>query len=379
MKVGIITAHWPHNYGAVLQTYALSKTLENLGHESEVIHFMTDFQEKHLHMYPPPSEMGLKGLLRSVRRLYQNACHYGEWKQRWQNFEDFKLEYLNISSKRYRTHDELLKNIPRYDAYICGSDQIWRSIKGSTTRFDPAYYLCFAKDTNGRRIAYAPSFGADYIPDELKTEYKKRILDIQFLSVRENQGRNIIKELTGREAKVVLDPTLLLPVSEWRRMMKEPSMDVPYILVYLVAGDRSEMGELIAQVKQKAKGHKVVALTSAAVTHRIANVDIVIPTAHPIEFLGWFSRASFVCTSSYHGMIFSLIFRKPFYAVMPQRISSRLTSLGQRLGLSSRLMTDKIEISENPFDCDFNQADQNYQFEKEASIQFLTNALGMRE
>lgn len=377
MKVGIITAHWPHNYGAVLQTYALCKTLENLGHESEVIDFMTEFQEKHVQIIPKNMGEGLKSLLGSIWKKCNVLLHYGVSKRRWLNFEHFKQEYLNISARRYRNHDELVKDIPPYDAYICGSDQIWRSIKGSTTRFDPAYYLCFVKDTGAKRIAYAPSFGADYIPEVLKKEYKNRILDIPYLSVRENQGRKIIKKLTGRDAQVVLDPTLLLPVSQWRSIMKEPEIDGPYILVYRVGGDIQRMGKLIAQVKQKAGGLKVVALTSAAAIRRIPNVDIVVSDAHPTEFLGWFSRASCVCTCSLHGMIFSFIFRKPFYATMPHLISSRLTSLAERLGLSSQLMTDKIQVPDKPLEFDFTQVEQKYEVEKEKSLHFLTNALGM--
>ena len=375
MKVGIITAHWAHNHGAMLQAYALTTVLEQLGHDCDIIDFVTPLQEKLLKIYRPDMEGGMRGHLRSLRRYFHNICHYKIWKQRWINFENFKKEQLRLSIKRYRSNDELIKNSPECDAYICGSDQIWRSIKGSATQFNPAYYLCFAKNTNARRISYAPSFGADYVPEELKSKYKERIRDIEYLSIREIQGREIIKKLTGRDATVVLDPTLLLPASEWQNVMKTPVIDSPYILVYLVNGNPKKMGELIAEVKNHAPGHKVVALSTSSISTKIPNVDIEIFDAGPFEFLGWFNNASFVCTSSFHGMVYSFIFRKAFYAIMPHRISSRLTSLGRLLKLNSRLLEHKITVHENPFEIDFSEAKKLWQKEKNKSIDFLKTAL----
>ena len=244
MKVGIVTAHWPRNYGAVLQAHALTKTLNLLGYDCEIINFMTDFQGRHLLICPPLAGTKPKEIASWLWRTSNSMFRYRAWKKRKENFQDFARNYLPVSTKRYRNYAELIAEPPHYDAYICGSDQIWRSIEGSTTKFDPTYYLSFVEDRK-KRIAYAPSFGADFIPSELENDYKERILGIPHLSIRELSGQEIIYKLTGIKPPVVLDPTLLLPAEYWHSILMKPALQSPYLLVYVVAGNLNKMGELI--------------------------------------------------------------------------------------------------------------------------------------
>ncbi len=375
MKVGGITIHWAHNFGAMLQAYALQHMVEKLGHKYTIINYVTNHQRTHLKLFVASHAQTQNVLLR-VRRYMRgcyNLLHYMQWKRRSSLFEDFRTNYLKTTNKNLSSFEELIDNCPKFDAYMCGSDQIWR-VGSSSPWFDASYYLGFVRDSSAKKIAYAPSFGADFVDDKYREKYTKYLNEIHYLSVRERHGQEIIRNLTGREVPVVLDPVLLVSRTHWDAILKPPEFGEPYILVYYVGGNFNELMRAAHHLKKRTGVRRIVSLYSCPYHKRIG-VDHI-PEAGPLEFIGWIKNASYICTSSFHGMAYSTIFERPFYAVMPGKISSRLESLGQILDLRSRFIVSPTQdISEIPIDLDYSRARNHLTIEKDKSVSFLRESL----
>ena len=203
MKIGIITFHRAVNYGAVLQAYALQHALEGLGAQAEILDYRNRYIES---CYDPYSLKGNK-----LKALAKIALLGGVRRKKNEAFRSFNKKYLRLSEAVYKDSEQLAGAEKFYDAFITGSDQVWNT---SCADFDPAYFLTFVKDKK-KKNSYAASFGLSEIPKEYEAEYKKRLAGYRQISVREAQGRALVKELTGRDVPVVLDPTLLLTEKDW--------------------------------------------------------------------------------------------------------------------------------------------------------------------
>ncbi|MCI8484007.1 MAG: polysaccharide pyruvyl transferase family protein [Lachnospiraceae bacterium] len=204
LTAGIITYHEPYSYGADLQCLGLQLFLEGLGYKAEIIDYsMGAYQE--LRRKRPFRSLLQRGIRffndpkrflkvkRNASEITRQALPFQEQLEiRNQKFKEFQDKYYNLSPQRYENYSDLKNNCPVYSAYICGSDQIWNP---GFCDMDENYFLGFAP--KGRRIAYAPSFGVQELPRVWRREYRKRLNNIDFLSVREKTGAEMIKKLRG--------------------------------------------------------------------------------------------------------------------------------------------------------------------------------------
>jgi hypothetical protein len=183
MKAGIITFHYAHHYGAQLQAYALMRAIELLGMECEIINYVRKDNIE-------GSRLFKKGL--SVGSILSNAntlLNYGKLKKRHDRYDMFVQKEMKLSERFYGSYEELCADQPEYDAYVCGSDQIWNPLIFGEKTYDPAFFAEFAK--SGRRVAYAPSFGISSIPEDKKELLKEYIEKFDHLSVRKSRRDNI--------------------------------------------------------------------------------------------------------------------------------------------------------------------------------------------
>ena len=212
IKIGIITFHCAYNYGAVLQTFALQSKLEMLGQEVEIINFRPNiiidgYKESVI-------SGGKRAKLYKIIKNKQFKQAQSIRKKRYESFDLFVSEFLNLSCKTYLTTDELENEILNYNIYICGSDQIWNTeLNGN----ENAYYLSFAK-SDLKKISYAPSFGVEKIPKEEFQKVRVLLSEFTALSAREEQGVKILKEHLQLDATHVLDPTLLITAEQWKSL-----------------------------------------------------------------------------------------------------------------------------------------------------------------
>ncbi len=368
-KAGIITFHASHNYGSVLQTYALQTKINELGFECEIINFRTNRQKDIYSLFTKR-----KGL----RYILKNAAHmvfYRDLRKKHDRFENFIINNLNISLQKYENFEQIMQDPPLYDFYISGSDQIWNPIPAD---FDWAYYLPFVR--TGKRIAYAPSFGPiGKIEDiNIKRYVGDYIKNYDYISVREEHSKKIADSLANCNAKIVLDPTLLLNNMHWQTLTKDSTNLYPeYILFYTLFADR-EMIEIVSEISKKLQ-------LPVIITNLTNQYDFFAPfkkqlNTGPNEFLSLIRKANLVCTSSFHGTIFSIIFKRPFLAIRGIR-DKRISSLLKLTKLENRTIDlanakEKINIA---YEIDYSNALKSIKLEQQKSLLFLRNALRIKE
>ena len=227
MRIGILTFHASHNYGSMLQAYAMQHILKNMGHESQIINLRNKAQ---LYLYMQPLQW--KHPRDMFRKLIHHPVRYIALQRKHWHFEYFIAKRLKTTSYVCSSKHDVNSCIMRekYDAVLVGSDQIWNP---SCFDFDESYFLPF----NGtyKKIAYAPSLGPkpEHIRNEQQLLFKKYISDFDFLSSREQRGSDFIQSLTGQKAEIVLDPTLLLDTKDYIPLInKKPLITGDYIFYY---------------------------------------------------------------------------------------------------------------------------------------------------
>lgn len=318
MKIATITYSWCQNWGAVLQAHALAKFLQQGGHEVNVIDYR-GFDGKVIYT--------VKSILDGI----YSVMHYGECKNRVNKFVDFRKRFLYLS-QQCDTTEQLEKLENQYDAFITGSDQVWNVGLGVCDDF----YLQFIKNRK-KCISYAASFGVSEIPEEYQADTIRGINHIEYLSIRENSGADIVKSLTGREGYVVMDPVFLLSENYWKEFCAAShSPKEKYIFVY----PTQITDELLAAVKsiKKKTGYKVVSpfwIPGARVVKDLG----------PKEFVRYIRDAEYVVASSFHATAFSLIFKKNLCVVPHKQTGARVLDLLDELKLSKQcLWSDAYEL-----------------------------------
>lgn len=337
MKIKTITCHDVYNAGAGLQAYALSKYLSDLGHDVEIIDYKPDYLSNHYSFTAIASPRFDKPI---VRELYLLAKLPNRLKRyfgrRKKSFDAFKQDYLKVTEKRYISNDDLKANIPQADVFFAGSDQIWNPTFNNGK--DPAFYLDFVPD-NKIKASYAASFSVNEIPDELKAVTKGYLENLDYISVREKSGVDILNSLGINNSYQVLDPVFLLDKQEWEKLCFDISTD-KYILVYDF--DNSELVKEIAQKIAKEKNLKIYSVFNNSYS------DKCFYDEGPIGFVSLVKNADFVISNSFHATAFSLIFEKDFVVVnRKENLNTRMYDLTKSLGIENRLICDANDVDYN--------------------------------
>jgi len=383
MKVGIITILKVNNYGAELQAFALQRKLEKLGFESEIIDYLYyknwNFRDTKLSV--PFVNQTLKqrikyfAMYRLANFLLDEILPYfnNRIAVRLDRFKKFHLNHTKIS-KVYKSYNELYSEYLTYDAYVVGSDQVWNPSASSS--IEP-YFLTFSpKDKN--KLSYASSFGVAKIEENLIPRYIALLNNINHISVREEQGIDLVKSFTGRDVTLVLDPTFLLNKEDWKEVMKLYSnMPSKYILIYQLS-ESSAIVELALTIAKEIK-IPVYRICKRAIKEE-QNLGVInILDAGPSEFLSLIFKASYLITNSFHGTAFSINFNIPFFSVISEnkKNNSRIESILSILNLSERLILDNRPIKGIDFltEIDFVTSNKILNAMRIASVDFLLSAL----
>lgn len=387
MKIGIVTFVKCDNYGAELQAYALQWKLNQLGYDAELIDLQKiekDLASNVSSILPAIKNRfkvyGWKAPYEIVKLVVDVIQRKITAKQNEKNAIEKHNLFLNFfnnfirHSNRYYTIEDIRQAIDLpYDVYIAGSDQIWNYMHNDNL---DVYFLEFAKKYDARRISYAASISAASIPAKYQNEYKKLLGNIQFLSVRELQGAKLIKELTGQEAEVVLDPTLLITSEEWlKNVAKNPLKGEKYVLVYTLSGSKyiHELCENVA----KRLGCKVVNMKINFRKDDAGKMTDLFELG-PQEWVGLISGAAYVITDSFHGTAFSINFNKPFTTLVNpvSNMNSRVLSILNITGLEDRIIYDN-GTGEMPktLSVDFTEANKNIECWRTKSLSFIRKSL----
>ncbi len=317
MKIATLTYQRHDNYGAMLQCYALQKRIQELGVETQVIDYICKVSEK------PFSFEALK--TKGVKRYITGCIGATTRLPRARKFKQFRKNYLKMT----KTVTE--KNISQigaiYDGYIVGSDNVWNS---DITGFDERYFLSFVADKR-KRASYAASFGSTKITDSLKEQYKELLGNFAHITMREKTGAELVNDLTGIDAKVVCDPTMLLSKEEWSKIAVEPNIKEKYLLAYQMVPSRTFV-KFVRALSEK-KGLKVVYVPFP---YGFLKCQTAM-TIGPLEWLGLFKNAEFIVTDSFHGCVFSAIYQKEFVVRISQ-LGERIDNFLSILGIKDRVV-----------------------------------------
>ena len=295
--------------------------------------------------------------------------------KKYKEFEQkFKL------TKPYKTYAELTEKCKDYSSVVVGSDQLWLPVNVVAD-----YYTLNWVPDNVNKISLATSFGVSQIPEKYREDYKRFLSRIDNLSVRENTGVKLVKELAKKDATLVCDPTLLLTKQEWMQIQKqEPIVKDKYILCYIL-GNNVEHRKFAERLKEKT-GYKIVSLNHADEYVKYSDIfaDETPYDIGPAEWINLIRNAEYVCTDSFHGTVFSLINNTKFftferYSSKNSKVStnSRIYSLLDIVNLKERILSGLENVDDVlKYKIDFDAVNDKIEKFRENSKQFLKKALG---
>lgn len=360
MKIGILTFHNSDNYGAVLQTTGLFKKVKEINNDVEIIDYICPNKIKMYSLLDIDVKKSFKSNVYSIIQIPFKIIKQSK-------FKDSKNRMYKKSEKTYFDREELLKDNKIWSKVICGSDQIWNP---DNTKFDTTYFIDFIKESN-RKVSYAASFGVSKIDEKYQDKSRELLNGIGSLSVRETTGKKIVKELTGRECKVVLDPTLLLNKDEWEEFSQPLFKGEKYVLIYTLHNSK----ELIKQAEMISEclGYKIIKICVSTLDF-ISKYKCVIP--NPYQYVDLINNAEWVITDSFHGTVFSINMNTNFTVFLnsSSKNNSRITNILDIVGLSQCVTYDvakKIDIKE----IDFSEVNKKLQVERNESLKFLKSSL----
>lgn len=310
--VGVCIKYYHENYGGVVQCFAFTEFLKNNGVEFQLIKYN--------------KKNGLKGIIKNLPRIFNKILLKDKYEQfkkiiGLKRNKDYKANYLirmntiHNFQKHYFTnilevnsYQELSKIAVKFDSFISGSDQLW-SPAGLPTNF---FNLMFVPDQI-KKVSYASSFGVSNIPWYQKTRTKKFLLRFDNISVREEQGAKIINELIHKKVDIVVDPVFLLTKNEWELILGDKLiMSDSYIFAYFLGDNEIHRQEVIDFAKRK----KIKIVTMPHLDQYIKKDehfgDVQLYDVDPFDFLRLIRNANYICTDSFHGTAFSILFNKQF-------------------------------------------------------------------
>lgn len=339
MKIGILTPHYAYNYGAVLQAFALLTYLREIGHDAMIIN----------------------------RRPKWQAAVPSFWGRMSRLLEEHTRGRIFVKNERKHLRPEtmpiiLASDLPKlksynFDAVIVGSDQVWRDDYAFNS-FGYNEFLDFVDSSISRKIAYAPSFGKEswHKPEDVRRRVETLLHDFHAISVRETSGVNICKDVFHVVATHVLDPTFLLEPNDYIRLygLQRKHLNQQFMSSYILDGDKLKREKIIAIAKKLNLRYRNIIMYShsgrvSSLLHRFYPIYPSVET-----WLLNIAKADFVVTNSFHGMAFSIIFRKQFVVFgNAVRGMERFRSMLQMFGLEDRLLSwddDVMQLFYTPID-----------------------------
>lgn len=340
MKVAIITFQRAHNYGSILQAYALQKYISENEYveQCDIIDFSNENQQEMYRVFK--KRKTIKNIIKNGIALVT----YPLVKREYDDFEFFINDKLHLTLNKYSVSTQMRELERQYDVFVSGSDQVWNI---NCEDADDAYFLNFVEKKP--KIAYAPSFGAQNILTCAKDVniYRKYISEFSYVSIREKNGRKWLKELIGQDVPLLIDPTMFYDKEQWYDLMAEPQIDKPYILYYSFHFTQ-EVNRAVYKISKRL-GLPVIVLSSHAWVYSALAVYGFKLARHagPAEFLRLVNDAEIVLSNSFHGTVFSTIFEKNFwflYGSVQNPLDDRATTMVEQMGIADRILTlDKID------------------------------------
>ena len=372
-KIAIITLNDNNNYGNRLQNYAMQHQLEKLGFAVETVINNTFDKNKRKYIF---KRLTIKKVLEKIKHYIDkkiNAKYNTKLlKNRKSKFISFNNEYIKFS--KYTLENDMNANDinNEYDYYIIGSDQVWNPYSPNKTE---TFFCNFAPKE--KKIAYAASFGVSKIPDYMRNIYINGLKDMKYISIRENAGNILIKELINVDVPILVDPTMLLTKQDWINISKKIhnfDNQKKYILICFLGKYSYKRRKYIEKIARE-RNFNIVELNQIK---EPKYYDI-----GPSEFIYCVENAEIILTDSFHVCVFSILFKKDFFALerkqSTESMNSRIETLLSKYNLSDRYIEDKNLERKINDKCDYSTLDDKMKYERDMAIKFLKKSLNIEE
>lgn len=370
-RVGIATLHTAINYGVYLQAYAMQRKVEDFGYDAEIIHYVKRTESASSSSKSSKIKRLLLHPIQTKKIINNKIMKSGE------NFTRRSFAFSKFASGNFRLTrlcndmadaEEIGK---KYDACVCGSDQIWNPVH---TDCNPYYFLQFIPPE--KRIAYAPSVACEEIPEKYLENFKNYISSFSSISVRETSGAELVEKITGRKCESTVDPTLLYNRDFWNKFaLKEKLSDEPYIFCYFLGG--TDIHKKAIEKISKALGKKIIFSPFDSEINNLKTGEKIY--ADVAEFLTLVRDADFVLTDSFHGMAFSVNFRKSFAVVKRADTDAgkhtRVNDFLTKINLADRIVTDENIESFNFSEINYEDSEKVLQKWIKSSEDYFENSL----
>ena len=368
-KILITTFHNAHNYGAVLQAFALCKIIKKLNKDNDVkiINYKNDNILRGYRLFTPIR----KNIIKWIPMILSDIKNYHRNKMRYIEFDNFINKKLTLT-RVYYTAEELKDNPPEANVYITGSDQVWNPI--IVGNLSDIYTLNFG-NKSVRRISYAASVGETNLILKYSDEFQEKLKNLNFISVREESAKKELEKITNTHIETVLDPTLLLTVEEWDNELKKTTVkiDCKYILAYVVEPD-NEYIKIVNELSRKT-GLQVIHFGKNNPGYN--NVLKSVYTEGPLNFINYIKNAEYVIATSFHATVFSVLYQKKFFIIPNKKTGERVTNLLEKLKIKNRVYysLENFKKIDYTFITNWNDVEKQLIKERNKSINWLNNAL----
>lgn len=372
-KIGLITFHDTANYGAALQAYATINIISKLGFNVEIINYSNRFRSS---LYEIFNKIKYDFSEKKYKEFLKTTIASPLIIKRMNIFNEFYSEFTPRSNYTYSEHSDLSSIEDMYEKIIIGSDQVWSTKNNGNDGF---YYLDFVKDKK-KTVSYASSFGSTIFQDDSIKCFSKSLSEISKISVREKTGQAIFENLTGRVPKVVLDPVFLLNESDWIKIIEKKYENIQKKEAFFVdyTSNKSYLQRFFnipGTNKYASNFYKFgTSVSLSDVINKSVNLKFA---SDPIDFLYFIYNSALLFTSSFHGVVLSIIFKKKFLVILsgnPGR-DSRIKDLLDSLGLSDRIFKDSLSLPDIENDIDYDSVHEKLAILREESINYLKSSL----
>jgi len=374
-KVGLITYHDTANHGAALQLYSTLRVVSELGYDIEAIDYTNEYRSS---LYIPHKRVLAE--IRSMKFISAIKTIIGYWtiNSRLKAFDAFYAKHTKRSVQSYNASSNLSDLNKYYNTFMCGSDQIW-SLKNNGG--DLVYLLNFAHE-DSTLVSYASSLGMDEIEPRFQAEYIRLLNRFEYISVREKSGSQLLEKILKRRVKVVLDPVFLLTKDDWLGLIDSGSKDKEStgggrtLLDY--TAQKGALEQFISKIDVNTDFDQISKFgTNLKILDIFDRKTRTFTSAGPIDFIKHLNGCDFLFTSSFHGTVLAIIFKKPFITVLSgnKGRDSRIVDLLSELGLNDRIFSTKMTRSQIFQDIDYDSVYDSLNILREQSLIYLNESL----
>lgn len=346
-QVGILTYAYADNYGAVLQTYALRRYINKLpGYNAEIIHYVPS---GYRHPRIREKQLANENLFRAKRKI----------------FKDFLQRECGCN-----TEEITRVSGNEYDYYCVGSDQVWNT---TNTNFFFAHL-----DSMAKKISYAASLGLNLDNPKLKKDFcKEYVSQFKAISVRENIHVDMMKELTGKDCVSVIDPTLLLDEEDYKLIVSKDRLREEEFIFFFWLEQNGDPFQALEVVNNLARRYNVQVVHSLLKfpSNMIYRDGGTMMYEGVENFMWYMKHAKFVVTNSYHGTIFSILFKRPFYTFLEESMRCRVDTLVEKLGIKDRVIEKYISPADYSDEINYEPIYEKILEERKMALNYLSKAI----